>query len=122
MITLTPISSKRKVLTATSDLIGKYINRVLWSDVDPVAKIIGIQGKNTLVCCKVTASENLTPHGEMGFEAGGFVGHYHEQSKQQYHFTTHEYDVFNIRYSESMRKKKFLHINDYPRKFYDYNF
>lgn len=122
MITLTPISSKRQVLTATSDLIGKYINRVLWSDVDPVAKIIGIKGKNTLVCCKVTASENLTTLGEMDFEAGGFVGHYHAQSKQRYDFTENTEDVFNIRYSESMRKKKFLQINEYPRKFYDYNF
>ena len=122
MITLTPISSKRQVLTATSDLIGKYINRVLWSDIDPVAKIIGIQGKNTLVCCKVTASENLTPHEEMNFEAGGFVGHYHEQGKQRYNFTEHNDKVFNIRYSESMRKKKFLYIHDTPSKFYDYNF
>jgi hypothetical protein len=119
MITLTPT---RTTLQATPDMVGKYINQVLWSDVNPVGKITGIKGKNTLICIRVTASGNLTPMSEMDFEAGGFVGTYYNQRAQRYEFIEHPQDVFELRYSSSMKKKRFLHINDYPSKFYDYNF
>ena len=113
---------KRTTLSATPDMVGKYINQVLWSDVNPIGKIVGIRGKNTLVVCRVSASENLTPMEELGFEAGGFVGHYHNQRAQRYEYYEHEDDIFEIRYSNAMRKKMFYHISDSPRKFYDYNF
>ena len=113
---------KRTTLTATPDMVGKYINQVLWSDVNPVGRILAIKGKNTLVCCRVTASKQKTPMEELGFVAGGFVGTFTNQHAQSYDFTEHVDDIFEIRYSNAMRKKKFYHINDYPRKFYDYNF
>ena len=36
---------KNNKLEANNELIGKYVNQVLWSDVDPVGKIVGIKGK-----------------------------------------------------------------------------
>ena len=113
---------KRVTLTATPDMVGKYINQCLWSDVNPIGKIIGIKGKSTLICIKVSASENLTPMSELGFEAGGFVGHYHNQRAQRYEYTEHLDDIFEIRYSNAMRKKMFYRIHDNPSKFYNYNF
>jgi hypothetical protein len=122
MIEILEAPQTRKTLSATPDMVGKYINRVLWSDVDPVGKIIGIKGKNTLICCRVTPSQNLTPMNELGFIAGGFVGTYVNQYAQRYEFTEDMNDIFEIRYSRSMTKDKFLHIDKSPFKFYDYNF
>ena len=53
----------------TADLIGKYVNRCLWSDVDPIGKIVGIKGKYIALIQPVVASENKT---KMEFIAGGF--------------------------------------------------
>ena len=126
MITLTPIAPKKRkgrtTMHVDESMIGKYINRVLWSDVYPVGKVVGIQGKSTLICIKVTASENLTPMEDLGFVAGGFHGTYMNQRAQRYEFTEHPDEVFKLRYGKAMRKKHFLHLCDAPSKFYDYNF
>lgn len=116
------ITTKREIMQVDASMIGKYINQYLWSDVNPVGKVIGIQGKTTLICIKVTASENLTPMSELGFEAGGFVGTYHNQRAQRYEFAEHSDEVFKLRYGKSLRRKQFMSLADSPSKFYDYNF
>lgn len=127
MITLTKINptkkrTQREVMHVDASMIGKYVNQYLWSDVNPVGKVIGIQGKSTLICIKVTASENLTRLEDMGFEAGGFYGTYTMQRKQRYEFTEHPDEVFKLRYGKALSKKYFMHLVDAPSKFYDYNF
>lgn len=110
---------KRTTLTATPDMVGKYINQCLWSDVNPVGRILAIKGKNTLVCCRVTAGENLE---KMQYVSGGFAGHCVNMHDQRYEYTEHVDDIFEVRYSNAMRKQKYYHVMDYPCKFYDYNF
>ena len=117
MITLTPV--KRERLVATPDLIGKYINEVLWSDVNPVGQIVDIKGKTTLIVARVTADHNKT---KMEYIPGGFAGHCTNMYDQDWEFTLHENDLFEVNYSRTNFKKRFYAIYDYPRKFYDYNF
>ena len=102
----------------TEDLIGKYINEVLWSDANPVGKIVGIKGKNKVLIQPVVASENLA---KMEFIAGGFAGHCVNQGGQRYEFSE-EGEVYEATIGNTIMKKKYWRINDYPRKFYDYNF
>jgi len=105
-------------LELTSDLIGKYINRVLFSDVDPVGKIVGIKGKTKVLIQPVEASENKT---KMNFEPGGFSVVCTNQYKQSYDFTEVG-EVFEVSLSNSSMKKRFWKLSETPRKFYDYNF
>ena len=38
------IRTTKEKFQVTEELIGKYINQVLWSDINPVGKIVGITG------------------------------------------------------------------------------
>jgi len=116
MITLTPVNPKWE---ATPDLIGKYINEHLWSDVNPVGVIVAVIGKTKLVCNRVVATENKT---KMEFVVGGFSAHCTNQYQQEWEFENHDDDVFVVNYSRTNFKRMFYGISDKPRKFYDYNF
>lgn len=105
-------------LIVNEQLIGKYINRVLWSDVDPVGKIVGIKSKTKVIIQIVKASENKT---KMEWVVGGFAGHCINQSAQSYDFTITD-ETFEASLSNSSLKKRFWSIDDRPRKWYDYNF
>lgn len=105
-------------LEVTSELIGKYINRVLWSDVDPVGKIIGIKGKTKVIIQPIKAGENKV---KMEFVAGGFSFHCLNQGNQEYDFFEKGIP-FQASLSNSSLKKRFWRINEHPRKYYDYNF
>lgn len=107
-----------KKFEVTSDLIGKYINRVLFSDVDPIGKIIGIKGKTKVIVQPIEAGENKT---KMEWVSGGFAGHCTNQWNQQYDFVE-EGIPFEVSLSNTSLKTRFWKINDTPRKFYDYNF
>ena len=109
---------KKEKLILTEELVGKYINRVLWSDVYPVGKIVAIKGKTKVVIQPVKASENLT---KMEFVVGGFAGHCVNQWDQRYEFVE-EGATFEVSLSNSSMKRSFLQIADQPRKYYDYNF
>jgi len=112
------VRHKKAKFQVTEDLIGKYINQVLWSDVNPVGKIVGIKGKTKVLIQPVVASENLA---QMEFIAGGFAGHCVNQYDQRYEFSE-EGEVYESPISNTRMKKKFWKIADYPHKFYDYNF
>lgn len=105
-------------LVVNEELIGKYINRVLWSDVDPVGRIVGIKGKTKVIIQTINASKNKT---KMQFVAGGFAGHCVNQSAQDYDFILEDY-TFEASLSNTSLKKRFWSIDDRPRKWYDYNF
>ena len=109
---------KNERFQVTNELIGKYINQVLYSDVDPVGKIVGIKGKTKVLIQPVFASENKA---DMNFIPGGFAGHCTNMYDQSYEFYEHG-EVFEATLSKTAMKKRFWSINEHPRKFYDYNF
>ena len=106
----------RKSFTATEDMIGKYINEVLYSDVNPIGKIVGIKSKTILYVQPVVAVENKT---KMDFVPGGFSFHCTNNRAQEWIFEE-QGDVIEVKMSTS--KYNFKRISDNPRKFYDYNF
>jgi hypothetical protein len=107
-----------KKLEVNNELIGKYINRVLWSDVDPVGKVIAIKGKTKVIIQPVKCGENKT---KMEFVAGGFSAHCLNQWSQEYDFFE-QGETFEVSLSKTSLKKRFWSIDERPRKFYDYNF
>jgi hypothetical protein len=107
-----------KKLELNNELIGKYINRVLWSDVDPVGKIIAIKGKSKVIIQPVKAGENKV---KMEFVAGGFSFHCLNQGSQEYDFIE-KGEPFIVSLSNSSLNKRFWRINEHPIKYYDYNF
>lgn len=108
-------NSPRKSFTATEDMIGKYLNRVLYTDIQPIGKIVGIKSKTTLLVQPITVSENKT---KMEFIPGGFAGVCINQDKQEYDYTE-EGEVFPYRMSVNDR---YVRISEKPHYYYDYNF
>jgi hypothetical protein len=98
------------------ELVGKYVNQVLWSDVNPIGKIIGTRGKNILILKKVIENQQLT---KLEYEVGGFSAHYSNQYAQKWTFTELD-ETIELKYTNNVFELK--SIDDYPRKFYDYNF
>jgi hypothetical protein len=109
---------KNTHLENKEELIGQYLNRVLWSDVDPIGKIVGFRGKFIALVQRVEAGENLT---KMEFYAGGFSAHCPNNWSQRYEYRETE-EVFEVSLSKSSMKKNFIQIGPNPRKHYDYNF
>ena len=107
-----------KRFVVTPELIGKYINRGLFTDIDPVGKIVGIKGKTTVLIQPIQASRNLT---EMKFNPGGFAGHCVNQDEQSYEFTEVG-EVSEVKLSNTFMKNFRWYIHNEPRKYYDYNF
>jgi hypothetical protein len=107
-----------KKLEVNNELIGKYINRVLWSDVDPVGKIIGIKGKTKIIIQPIQAGKNKV---KMEYIVGGFAGHCYNQGDQEYDFNEYG-NPFETSLSSSSLKCNSWSIDERPRKYYDYNF
>jgi hypothetical protein len=101
--------------STSEDLIGKYINRHGYSDIDPIGKIVGIKSKTIVYVQPMVAGDNLT---KMEWISGGFVGHCVNQNEQRYEFTE-EGNVFEMRLSAGDKSHR---ISDRPMKYYDYNF
>jgi hypothetical protein len=103
---------------ANSSLIGKYINTYLWSDVNPLGKIIGVKGKSTLILARVNYTRDESVN--MEFILGGFSAHCTNNHTQKWIYSVDDTDVFTVRLS-----KTFLHrnrIEESPYHFYDFNF
>ena len=115
-----PAPNFKPKFEVTADLIGKYINQVLWSDVNPVGKIVGIKGKTKVLIQPIVSSENKSIK-DMTFIPGGFVGTFTDQHLQSYDFFEVG-EVFEANLSNTSMKKRFWSIEERPRKFYDYNF
>jgi hypothetical protein len=103
-------------ITVNNEMIGKYINRYGYSDINPVGLIVGIKGKTKLIVKKVIASENKT---KMQFEVGGFCAVCINQNEQEYDFTISE-ETMEIRISKALMRT--FCIQEKPMKFYDFNF
>ena len=100
----------------TADLIGKYLNRYGYSDVNPIGKIIAVSGKQTVTVQRVEAGENLR---KMEFVPGGFSAVCLNTWNQEYNYTETE-ETFNVRLSKCYLKT--VRVDDQPYKYYDYNF
>lgn len=101
-------------------LVGKYINEILYSDINPVGKIIGTRGRTVLIVARVT--EERDDSVKMKFIIGGFAGHCVNQEEQKWKFTVNEEDTFEMRWTPGKLKIGYNRICDEPRKYYDYNF
>lgn len=112
------IRTPREKFQVTEELIGKYINQVLWSDINPVGKIVGVKGKTKVLIQPVKAGKNKT---KMEYIEGGFAGHCVNMYDQEYDYTE-QGEVFEATLSRTGMKKKFWKIHDCPQRFYDYNF
>jgi hypothetical protein len=106
------------VTVANPSLIGKFINEYLWSDVEPVGKIIGVKGKSTLIMARVNYTRDESV--QMEFIPGGFSAHCPTNYAQKWIYTVNESDTFTVRLSKSFLKRN--KIQDTPYHFYDYNF
>lgn len=105
-----------KTQNQNSQLIGKYLNRYGYTDINPVGKIIAVSGKQTVTVQRVEASENKT---KMEFVPGGFSAVCMNQYAQEYDFTETE-ETFKVRLSKTYLKTVSVQLT--PCKFYDYNF
>jgi len=109
---------KKEKFVVTQELVGKYINQYLWSDVNPVGKIVGIKGKTKVLVQPVVAGPNKA---KMEFIPGGFAGHCTNMYDQKYDFFE-EGEVFEMTLSNFKMKRTNLGIADHPSKHYDFNF
>jgi len=109
---------KNEKMIVNESLIGKYINQVLWSDVNPVGKIVGIKGKTKVLIQPVCASQNKA---KMEYVTGGFAGVCINQNEQHYDFMELG-EVFETTLSNAKMKRAHWGIADAPCKNYDYNF
>lgn len=99
------------------NVIGKYVSRYLFSDIDIVGKIIGTRG-NILIIENLSA-KNIA---DMKFEVGGFSAHCTNSDKQEWIFTPTG-NTMELRYSaKSFHKKHRMRITNNPVHQYDYNF
>jgi hypothetical protein len=105
----------RKTFTVTEDMVGKYINQHLYTDVIPVGKIVGIKSKTVVLLQPITATKNKT---KMEFVVGGFAGHCVNQYAQDWDFEEYgEVKEFKIAAND-----RYNRISDAPIHYYDYNF
>lgn len=98
------------------ELVGKYVNQVLYTDVNPIGKIVGTRGKTILIIKQIVADQQTT---KLDFEVGGFSAHCSNQYAQKWTFKELD-ETIELKYSNNVFE--FKSIDDQPRKFYDYNF
>lgn len=103
-------------MTTQTELIGKFINRYGYTDINPVGKIIGLVGKCSVLVKRVEATEQTT---KMEFLPGGFSAICVNQYSQNWTMQETE-ETFTVRLSKQYLKT--CRIDDKPVKFYDYNF
>ena len=102
-----------------------YANHIGYSDVNPYEVVKAISDK----CLEIRAmsAERANPENNLGFVAGGFVGHHANQDQQKWTITSNESaSVFRIRVRKDGRwfdkHGSRYSLANAPRKFYDFNF
>jgi len=105
-------------VTTNSDMVGKYINTYLWSDVNPLGKIIGVKSKTQLILARVNVTRDESV--KMEFIPGGFSAHCANNHAQKWIYSVDESDTFTVRISKGFLKRN--RIDDNPYHFYDFNF
>jgi len=104
---------------ATPDLIGKYLNLHLYTDIYPIGKIIGIKGKSTVILAKVTHEKD--PEFKLEIIPGGFSGHCVNNDEQKWIYHVDETVTKEKKLTVGSLKRG-LYISDTPLYHYDYNF
>ena len=106
-----------KIMKAkNSELIGKYLNRYGYSDINPIGKIIGTRGKTIAIIQRVEAEKQLT---KLQWEVGGFSGYCLNQYNQEWLFEEKD-EIFEVKLTKTYLKR--VQIDDKPVKYYDFNF
>jgi len=100
----------------TSELIGKFVNRYSYSDINPVGKIVGTKGKTIILIQEIEAVKQTE---KLDFIVGGFVAHCSNQDNQKWDFKQND-NVIEMKVSKSFLKQ--YGIDNNPKKYYDYNF
>jgi len=100
----------------SQELIGKFVNRYLYTDIQHVGKIVGLKGKTILLVELYEKSENKT---KMEFVTGGFSAICLNQWEQEYDFQPTG-QIIEKRFSKEFLKQN--RIEDKPVEFYDFNF
>ena len=102
--------------------IRKYANYMMYSDVEAfeVTKVVSAK------CVEVRRLKATIVRRPSDFEAGGFVGHYHDNHRQEWSFESDEsQETMRIRLTKKGwkhgRHMKFQ-MSDSPYEFYDFNF
>lgn len=109
---------KNEKFIVTEELVGKYLNQVLWSDVNPIGKIVDIKGKTKVIVQPVKAGPNKA---KMEYVVGGFAGHCTNMYDQHYDFFE-EGNTYEMSLSNASMKRRFIRVHDAPCKHYDFNF
>ena len=117
-----------RVKTANiEDMVGKYINEVLYTDIRPIGKVIGTRGKTILIVADITVrrEQNWKPK----MEIGGFSAVCVNNGSQQWTFEVDETKTKEIRWSKQAMAKGFMNkrgiiwsCDSEARYYYDYNF
>lgn len=100
----------------TSELIGKFVNRYSYSDINPIGKIIGTKGKTIILIQEIEAVKQTE---KLNFIVGGFAAHCDNQDNQKWEFKQND-NVIEMKVSKSFLKQ--YGIDNNPKKYYDYNF
>lgn len=107
-----------KRFETTPDMIGKYVNRSLYTDAYCVGKIVDIKSKTKVILERMKAE--LSPEWKPEWHAGGFSAHCSNQRTQKWiHTPTGE--LFEMRLSAGDLRRG-LRIAEQPYHYYDYNF
>jgi hypothetical protein len=102
-----------------------FANHIGYSDVNPCEIVRRVSDRTIEV--RPMSAVRANPAEDMGFQPGGFVGHFSDQEKQRWTITSNpEARVIRIRLQKD-GKWRCKHgeryaLADKPRKFYDYNF
>lgn len=101
---------------SNKELIGKYVSRILYSDIQIVGKIIEVRGKSIIKVQRMLATKQTE---KLDFNVGGFSAHCSNQRNQKWEFE-------ELELTEDFRLGKnfdrWYAITETPRNFYDYNF
>lgn len=102
-----------------------YANHIGYTDINPFEVVRRVSDKTLEI--RAMNAVRANPSEDMGFQPGGFVGHFSDQDKQRWAITSNpEARVIRIRLQKdgqwrSVHGERYA-LSDKPRKFYDYNF
>lgn len=99
-------------------LVGMFVCKLLWSDVNCVGKVVGTFGKTGIIVEPWDGVEQTT---KMEFIPGGFAGHCPNNWAQKWRFEKVEGDNIRMRLGKGFLKDGYR-LDFAPRKHYDFNF
>lgn len=100
-------------------LIGMFLNRYGYSDVNPIGQVVQTIGKRTLLIrvVKITSEWPVNAH-ELKHEIGGFSSYCSNSFNQRWEFElTDQFIKLRI-----TKKDHAIIADNSPRKYYDFNF